>query len=210
MSVRLLIISFLTAVAIPVWANDAPMSSEQKIAHLYQRLTYGQIPSDLAQWKGLNAQNVDSKIKAWVELQLNPEKIDDHELESELKAFPVLSMTPAQAHEHYKRLNEYLTDMTPEQLERANDETKKKLREKIGEGRLAEDMVRQMVSQRNLRALRSHRQLQEVLFDFWYNHFNVDITKGQGRWLVPSYERDAIRKNIFGHFDTLLKATISV
>jgi uncharacterized protein (DUF1800 family) len=57
------------------------------------------------------------------------------------------------------------------------------------------------------RALYSNRQLQEELVDFWYNHFNVFLDKGADRYLVPSYERDAIRPHVLGKFRDLLEAT---
>jgi uncharacterized protein (DUF1800 family) len=57
------------------------------------------------------------------------------------------------------------------------------------------------------RALYSDRQLQEELVDFWYNHFNVFLDKGADRYLVPSYERDAIRPHVLGKFRELLEAT---
>lgn len=57
------------------------------------------------------------------------------------------------------------------------------------------------------RAVYSNHQLQEEMVDFWYNHFNVYLDKGSDRFLVPSYERDAIRPHVFGHFRELLEAT---
>jgi uncharacterized protein (DUF1800 family) len=63
------------------------------------------------------------------------------------------------------------------------------------------------------RALYSNRQLQEVLVDFWVNHFNVDEAKNvtqlqnQVHLLIGSYERDAIRPHVLGHFKDLLLAT---
>jgi len=63
------------------------------------------------------------------------------------------------------------------------------------------------------RALYSNRQLEEVLVDFWFNHFNVDQGKNTQRvpnllhLLIGSYERDAIRPHVLGHFKDLLLAT---
>jgi uncharacterized protein (DUF1800 family) len=57
------------------------------------------------------------------------------------------------------------------------------------------------------RAIFSNRQLEEELADFWYNHFNVFLDKGADRFLVPSYEREAIRPHLLGHFRDLLEAT---
>ena len=58
-----------------------------------------------------------------------------------------------------------------------------------------------------LRAVYSDRQLEEVLTDFWFNHFNVYIGKGADRYLVTSYERDVIRPHVLGKFKDLLVAT---
>jgi len=58
-----------------------------------------------------------------------------------------------------------------------------------------------------LRAIYSNRQLEEVLTDFWYNHFNVFLDKGADRYLVGSYERDDIRPHVLGKFHDLLLAT---
>jgi uncharacterized protein (DUF1800 family) len=56
------------------------------------------------------------------------------------------------------------------------------------------------------RAIYSERQLQEVLTDFWFNHFNVYMDKGVVRQLVTSYERDAIRPHVLGRFGDMLLA----
>jgi uncharacterized protein (DUF1800 family) len=57
------------------------------------------------------------------------------------------------------------------------------------------------------RAIYSDRQLEEVLGDFWFNHFNVYANKGQDPWFLTSYERDAIRPNVLGKFQDLIMAT---
>jgi len=59
------------------------------------------------------------------------------------------------------------------------------------------------------RAIMSNRQLEEALADFWFNHFNVFIDKGSDRFMLPSYERDAIRPHVLGRFRDLLEATAS-
>ncbi|MGI8990509.1 MAG: DUF1800 family protein [Bryobacteraceae bacterium] len=57
------------------------------------------------------------------------------------------------------------------------------------------------------RAVYSDRQLEEVLTDFWYNHFNVYLDKGADRYMITSYERDDIRPHVLGNFKDLLLAT---
>ena len=57
-----------------------------------------------------------------------------------------------------------------------------------------------------LRATMSERQLEEVLTDFWFNHFNVFVGKGQVRQYLTEYERDAIRPHVLGNFRDVLGA----
>jgi uncharacterized protein (DUF1800 family) len=65
----------------------------------------------------------------------------------------------------------------------------------------------ELIENKLYRAIYSNRQLEEVLVDFWMNHFNVFNGKGPDRLLLTSYERDAIRPYIFGHFEDMLLAT---
>ena len=71
-----------------------------------------------------------------------------------------------------------------------------------------EAVVNQEVqSAKLLRAVYSQRQLEEVLTDFWFNHFNVFIGKGGDRYMITAYERDVIRPHVLGKFKDLLVAT---
>lgn len=68
-------------------------------------------------------------------------------------------------------------------------------------------LVAELQASRVLRAVYSERQLQEVLVDFWTNHFNVFAQKGADRWLLVAYDRDTIRPHTLGKFQDLLLAT---
>jgi uncharacterized protein (DUF1800 family) len=68
-------------------------------------------------------------------------------------------------------------------------------------------VANELVEGKLLRAIYSDRQLQEVMTDFWFNHFNVFIGKGADRYLLTSYERDVIRPHALGKFEDLLVAT---
>ncbi|HKP45338.1 MAG TPA: DUF1800 domain-containing protein [Pyrinomonadaceae bacterium] len=72
---------------------------------------------------------------------------------------------------------------------------------------LPQRITAELQSARILRAVYSERQLQEVMVDFWTNHFNVFAGKGADRWLLVSYDRDTIRPNSLGKFSDLLFAT---
>ena len=82
------------------------------------------------------------------------------------------------------------------------------LRRKIQKSAGPQAVITQdLVEGKLLRAIYGHRQLEEVLTDFWYNHFNVFLDKGADRFLVTSYERDVIRPHVLGKFKDLLIAT---
>src|SRR5260370_589875 len=68
-------------------------------------------------------------------------------------------------------------------------------------------VVNELTQAKLLRAIYSERQLDEAMTDFWFNHFNVFINKGADRYLLTSYERDAIRPHALGKFEDLLVAT---
>jgi uncharacterized protein (DUF1800 family) len=73
--------------------------------------------------------------------------------------------------------------------------------------KLPQRIVAELSMAKMTRAVYSERQLQEMMVDFWYNHFNVYAAKGADRWLITEYERDAIRPYAMGKFRDLLGAT---
>ena len=73
--------------------------------------------------------------------------------------------------------------------------------------RVARKSVADVSAQRIHRAAESERQLNEVMVDFWMNHFNVFAAKGLDRYLIGQYERETIRPRVWGRFEDLLMAT---
>ena len=70
-----------------------------------------------------------------------------------------------------------------------------------------QQITQQLNASRIMRAVYSEKQLQEVMVDFWTNHFNVYAGKAATRWFLPEYDRDVIRPNALGNFKDLLTAT---
>src|SRR6202163_1234376 len=68
-------------------------------------------------------------------------------------------------------------------------------------------VVEELAMAKVARAIYSERQLQQIMDDFWFNHFNVFAGKGADRWLLTSYERDVIQPRSLGKFKDLLTAT---
>ncbi len=69
------------------------------------------------------------------------------------------------------------------------------------------ELQSELISQKIIKAAYSNNQLHELLTDFWFNHFNVSLTKQQCTQFIMTYERDAIRPNVVGNFETMLTAT---
>ena len=90
-----------------------------------------------------------------------------------------------------------------------NEKYREMLREYYAKNglQLPQRIVGELQASRILRAVYSERQLQEVMVDFWTNHFNVFVGKGADRWLLTSYDRDTIRPHALGKFSDLLLAT---
>ncbi|MGA7461132.1 MAG: DUF1800 domain-containing protein [Candidatus Korobacteraceae bacterium] len=113
----------------------------------------------------------------------------------------ILSMPAVEQHDLlqgvplFKRLA-LLAGLTPEQRETV-----------IALNRPEAVIDNEVRSAKLLRAVYSDRQLEEVLTDFWFNHFNIFIGKGADHYLVTSYERDVIRPHVLGKFKDLLIAT---
>jgi uncharacterized protein (DUF1800 family) len=91
-----------------------------------------------------------------------------------------------------------LADLNPEQREAFLA---------MGPGGPANVIVSELQQAKLLRALYSERQLQEVMTDFWFNHFNIYLHKDADQYLVTAYERDVIRLHALGKFKDLLLAT---
>ena len=176
-------------------------SADEQAAHVLNRLGYGPRPGEVARVAELGPEN-------WIRLQLAPEKIPDPAVDAALAGLTKLKLPRAELVEAYQ------TEIRERnQLQRAQAA---KDFEKAGEIRVQmEDREQAVVAQalgelqhaKLARAVLSERQLEEVLVDFWFNHFNVDARKQQVRATVVSYEQDVIRPHVFGNFRDLLGAT---
>jgi uncharacterized protein (DUF1800 family) len=172
-----------------------PVPDDAAALHVLQRVTYGPRPGDVARVRAVG-------VGAWLERQLDPDRIDDTAVEQSLRALPTLTMSIADLQRDYPRLDPEL------QRKFASGEmTPRELREQYPTDKRPGRIVAELQTARMLRAVNSERQLQEVMVDFWFNHFNVFANKGEVRWYVTAYERDVIRPHALGHFPDLLRAT---
>ncbi len=235
-----MVLSFLTPLA-ALGADPAvpgkPLTEEQKILHVLNRLGFGARPGDVEKVKAIGLQK-------YIDQQLDPSSIPDPVAESKVKGLDIFSMSTAELFAKYpnpgallRRLDgrngkqaatkppadpANMKDMPaagqPAPAKDPNDVTKaeqQERRQRIAELyrqydlKPAAQLVPEIAGNRVLRAVYSERQLQEVMVDFWQNHFNVFAGKAAVKWYIPSYERDVLRKNALGNFKDLLIGTAS-
>jgi len=96
-------------------------------------------------------------------------------------------------------------NLSPEELAKRRREIREMMQE-LGY-KPQQEALQEAQQARILRAVYSERQLQEVLTDFWFNHFNIFAGKGPSRMFITPYERDTIRPHVFSKFEDLLRAT---
>jgi hypothetical protein len=163
--------------------------------HLLQRITFGPRPEDVARARRLGSQ-------AYLEEQLDPDRAGLPEPISSLRELPTLTMSIPALLQAYPR-------PTPQALRRLGEGqmTLEEYRATIPADRRPGRIVSELQAARVLRAVESQRQLQEVMVDFWLNHFNVYVGKAAVRWYVTAFERDVIRPHALGRFPDLLRET---
>ena len=134
-----------------------------------------------------------------VSADLAAQELLDMDPDQRLKAILKLSAEDRRALsnelKHEKR-DEFMEGMTPEQRETV-----------MALNNPQQVVANELIQGKILRATYSERQLQEVMTDFWLNHFNIFIGKGADQYLLTSYERDVIRPRALGKFEDLLRTT---
>ncbi len=187
--------------------KKAGLTEREAAAHLLSRFSFGVRPGDVESV-------VNQGLESWFDAQLNL-KTGDKKMEEMLKEFPSLKMTNAQIVETYPKGGQVLRMAMREGVvdKDVQEDDKKETREAIRaymekNGLKSQfELMKDLGSQKILRAAYSNHQLKEVMVDFWFNHFNVAASKGSVTQFVTSYERDAIRPNVFGDFEQILLAT---
>ena len=205
------------------------LTEEQKILHVLNRLGFGARPGDVEKVKQMGLQK-------YIEQQLNPSSIPDAVAESKVKGLDIFNMSTAELFAKYPNPGALIRQLdgnqntanakdqnpanakdgkpaAPADANQLTQDQQRERREKLqalyakNDLHPAAQIVPEVVGNRVLRAVYSERQLQEVMVDFWQNHFNVFAGKAAVRWYIPSYERDVLRPNALGNFKDLLVGT---
>jgi uncharacterized protein (DUF1800 family) len=213
MLTRLSALSFallLAAAGTP--AMHAAVADDAAIVHALNRLTYGPRPGDVDRVKAMGLQK-------WIETQLAPSRIDNSALEAKLRRLETLTLDsetiqreyagPTMAERRQRRAAEGADqDTRAAESTESSDRNARPMREPMSDTlRKGRQVISDIEEAKLLRAVYSERQLEEVLVDFWFNHFNVFAGKGATRNYVGEYEREAIRPYVLGNFRDMLGAT---
>ncbi|HEX7367360.1 MAG TPA: DUF1800 domain-containing protein [Pelobium sp.] len=188
--------------------KKAGLTDREAALHLLNRFTYGPKPNEIDEVLKIG-------LDKWFKQQLQA-NFKDENLQNRLKNYDAIYFSNAEVAKFFPRAPQVLRMAIKDGfIDKDSVKTgdKKDYRRKLQaymeqKGlRPLQELYRQFISQKILRAAYTQNQLQEVLTDFWFNHFNVSLTKNDCAMYIPAYERDAIRPNVFGDFDNLLLAT---
>lgn len=210
----------------PPSAPTAPreQTADQQVQHVLSRLAFGARPGDT---QAVREMGVDK----WIAQQLEPQKINDSAMDSFLKHFPTLGASGGELELKYPPPAQALARLAAQQgISRDSAKIASKNKGKKGDNASMSDapvarqisaadsikirqaaqesyrVVGELASAKVARAVASERQLNEVMVDFWENHFNIFSGKVRTRYFLPEFEATVIRPNALGKFRTLLGA----
>src|SRR5262245_29807687 len=172
---RLLVLA-LTVFAICT-AAPAAKDDDSTIVHVLNRIGFGPRAGDIDHVKRIGLQR-------YIDEQLRPDRISDAALAPRLAGLTTVGMRSREIADLFER-----PVIEARQRQRADQTTPSEPpseQQKMLQQR-AVNVMDELGDQKLLRAIYSERQLQEVLVDFWFNHFNVDARKGPERFMLTEY-----------------------
>ena len=175
------------------------LAADQQVVQVLNRLTFGPRPGDAQKVRAMG-------VDKWIDLQLNPSRIDDAPFDQFAARYDILNQDQNQLLRQYADAQRERRMVKRDKADSAmmTRDDSMAVRQ-IGLGR--RQFMSQLQSERVARAVSSNRQLEEVMTDFWLNHFNVYAAKGPPEaYYLVQYERDVIRPNALGKFRDLLES----
>jgi uncharacterized protein (DUF1800 family) len=188
-------------------AEPRDLLPDEQVQQVLNRLAFGPRPGDAERVRAMG-------VDRWIALQLTPDRIDDGAAEQLVSHYETLNTSTSDLVEMFRQVQQ-ARRREQMQLRQEGDTASKRdaRREALANdpqlrelARKAQRMVGDVQSAKLARAIVSERQLDEVMVDFWENHFSVYSGKGQTRLYLASYDRDVIRPYALGKFRDLLGA----
>src|SRR5438876_10048296 len=179
------------------------LPADQQIIQALSRLSFGAKPGDILKVRAIGLDN-------WIDQQLHPEKINDDAMNSFVANYSALNQDQNELLAQYAEQQRARQQMRRERAD-SNAMTaadSMALRQQLQQrNNLTRQVVTQLQSSRVARAVASERQLQEVMTDFWENHFNVYVQKGGPEpYYLTDFDQNVIRPRALGKFRDLLEA----
>jgi uncharacterized protein (DUF1800 family) len=190
----------------PAASQSQELLPDEQVQQALNRLTFGARPGDAEKVRRMG-------VDKWIDLQLHPERIDDANADQLVAHYSIFNMKTSDIVRDYN-----VVQQLQRQVKRtdAGDTTMSKAQtrqEILGQNpqlaaaaRQAQQLTGEVQSAKLARAITSDRQLDEVMVDFWENHFSVFAGKGQTRLFLAQYDHDVIRPHALGKFRDLLGA----
>jgi uncharacterized protein (DUF1800 family) len=206
-------VAILAAAALTASSSGSAVPSkpdDKTILHVLNRIGYGARPGDVERVR-------QAGLAAYIDQQLHPERLADAGMTARLAGFNTLNKSSQQLADEYfvpalqvrqqvkkDAVNDPAMSQKPDSTA---DGKPVRTPEQMEAARKSREVLAELTEQKILRAAYSERQLEEVMTDFWFNHFNVFAGKGATQQYLTEYERDVIRPRAFGRFRDLLGAT---
>src|SRR3954462_1477747 len=191
------------AKAVIARSNVRELPADQQIIQAINRLTFGARPGDIAKVRAIG-------LDKWIDQQLHPEKIDDDAMNAFVSRYPALQQDQNDLLKQYADMQRQRREVKRERADTSSAMSADdiaQMRQLQQQNNSRRQVVTQLQSSRAARAVGSERQLQEVMTDFWENHFNIYAAKGAPEpYYLVDFDQNVIRPNALGKFRDLLGA----
>ena len=180
------------------------LPADQQIIQALNRLTFGAKPGDILKVRAIG-------LDKWIDQQLQPDKINDEAMTAFVGNYSALNQNQNDLLAQYadqqrarQQVRRERADSTRVMSEADSIALRQQLQQRFN---LTRQVVTQLQSSRVARAVASERQLQEVMTDFWENHFNIYAQKGGPEpYYLTDFDQNVIRPRALGKFRDLLEA----
>jgi uncharacterized protein (DUF1800 family) len=183
-------------------ADVRELPADQQIIQALSRLTFGPRPGDALKVRAIG-------LDKWIDDQLHPERIDDRAMDQFLTKYSALNADQNDLLKQYAMQQRARKQVKRDRADSAgmSAEDSAMIRELRQQQNSRRQVVTQLQSSRVARAVESNRQLQEVMTDFWENHFNIYAAKGAPEpYYLVDFDENVIRPHALGKFRDLLEA----
>lgn len=177
------------------------LPADQQIIHALSRLTFGPKPDDVLRVRVIG-------LDKWIDQQLHPERIEDSAIDAFVARYPTINRDQngllGQYAQEQRERRQTRRDTTDQMSGADSAAMRREMRQR---GNSRREVITELQSSRVARAVASERQLQEVMTDFWHNHFSIFAQKGPPEpYYLVDFDRNVVRPRALGKFRDLLGA----